>query len=239
MSEETQYRKTISHTLVLHDPLSHGHILPAANFSRRKPNGCGNTPEKSQCFSEESFCKMFHKMFAEIRAKRQEWLSPSLTIYDNHLCGDECNSEVHSNRTEENQFFFPLQTIHIVSKTHLASSIHTASITHLRHTYFKILLKPVTFWAGAAIPKKLFHRWYICNLQKNVPMTNPPLPPPSQSGCQTYNTVISLCCPSSRDYIILTCPISLLSDTFMELCNEFFIIVLTTTDSDMVWISWF
>ena len=118
MSEEIQYRKTISHTLVLHDPLSHGHILPEENFSRRKPNGCGNTPEKSQCFpaGRKVFAtKCFKKMFAEIRAKRQEWLSPSLTIYDNHLCGDECNSEVHSNRTEENQFFFPAQTFNIVS----------------------------------------------------------------------------------------------------------------------------
>ena len=139
MSEEIQYRKTISHTLVLHDPLSHGHILPEENFSRRKPNGCGNTPEKSQCFPAGKVfaTKCFKKMFAEIRAKRQEWLSPSLTIYDNHLCGDECNSEVHSNRTEENQFFFPPQTFHIVSKTHLTQTTHTVSKTHLSLKYFK------------------------------------------------------------------------------------------------------
>ena len=124
MSEEIQYRKTISHTLVLHDPLSHGHILPPRETSPVENRGAVATPKKSQCFREESFCKMFHKMFAEIRAKRQEWLSPSLTIYDNHLCGDECNSEVHSNRTEENQFFFPPQTFSIVLKTHLAQKSH-------------------------------------------------------------------------------------------------------------------
>ena len=70
MSEEIQYRKTISHTLVLHDPLSHGHILPPRETSPVENRGAVATPKKSQCFREESFCKMFHKMFAEIRAKR-------------------------------------------------------------------------------------------------------------------------------------------------------------------------
>ena len=119
MSEEIQYRKTISHTLVLHDPLSHGHILP---MSKGKWLWW-----QSRCFSVRSFCKMLHKMFAEIRGKRREWPSPSLTIYAAHLCGmsaiEKCtaialrrtsfssdpqtvNNAMFLKRTEEIQFFF-------------------------------------------------------------------------------------------------------------------------------------
>ena len=153
MSEEIQYRKTISHTLVLHDPLSHAHILPQTSAGQNR-TAVEKTPEKSRCFRAESFCKMFHKMFAEIRAKRQEWLSPSLTIYDNHLCGDECNSEVHSNRTEENQFFFPAQTFHIVSKTHFAQLFGAQRLFIDSKTYFspKVVFENLILFLKLILP---------------------------------------------------------------------------------------
>ena len=98
MSEEIQYRKTISHTLVLHDPLSQGHILPMSKGEMAvvaKP-----------MFSRGKFLQNVAQNVCGDKGKKK---GMALTISDN-LCRpfvwDECNREVHSNRTEENQFFF-------------------------------------------------------------------------------------------------------------------------------------
>ena len=108
MSEEIQYRKTISHTLVLHDPLSQGHILP---MSKGKWLWW-----QSRCFSVRSFCKMLHKMFAEIRGKRREWPSPSLTIYAAHLCGMSAIEKCTAIALRRTSFSSDPQTVNNVSQ---------------------------------------------------------------------------------------------------------------------------
>ena len=108
MSKEIQYRKTISHTLVLHDPLSQGHILP---MSKGKWLWW-----QSRCFSVRSFCKMLHKMFAEIRGKRREWPSPSLTIYATHLCGMSAIEKCTAIALRRTSFSSDPQTVNNVSQ---------------------------------------------------------------------------------------------------------------------------
>ena len=108
MSEEIQYRKTISHTLVLHDPLSQGHILP---MSKGKWLWW-----QSRCFPVGSFCKMLHKMFAEIRGKRREWPSPSLTIYAAHLCGMSAIEKCTAIALRRTSFSSDPQTVNNVSQ---------------------------------------------------------------------------------------------------------------------------
>lgn len=71
---------------------------------------------QSRCFPVGSFCKMLHKMFAEIRGKRREWPSPSLTIYAAHLCGMSAIEKCTAIALRRTSFSSNPQTVNNVSQ---------------------------------------------------------------------------------------------------------------------------